>query len=154
MVLPELAPPMMHIHIAERKRIKMARAKERRDICHRAATVQGNGEERTSRLRDVSPVARGIVATGLSRELIGRNSWLGQVYGDDQGNEMRLDWEKDDHVRVGQLLPVTRNREWIRKQVDDRSAATTGSRLTDEGRRSDGHIDCGPSRQRITMGTD
>ena len=28
-LLPELVPPMMHIHIAERKRIKKARIKER-----------------------------------------------------------------------------------------------------------------------------
>ena len=37
-VSPKLEPPMMRMSIAERKRVKKARDKERRDISHRAAT--------------------------------------------------------------------------------------------------------------------
>ena len=38
MVSPKLDPPMMHMSIAERKRVKKARDKEIRDISHRAST--------------------------------------------------------------------------------------------------------------------
>ena len=37
-LLPGLYPPLMHIHIAEWKRIKKARIKKRRETSHRAAT--------------------------------------------------------------------------------------------------------------------
>ena len=37
MVLPELVPPMMRIHIAERTRIRNARTNERREFFHEAA---------------------------------------------------------------------------------------------------------------------
>ena len=36
--MPELVPPMMHVNIADWKRIKKARVKERREMSHKAAT--------------------------------------------------------------------------------------------------------------------
>ena len=80
MVLPDLAPPMMHIHIAERKRIKKARTKERRDFSRSGRRVRGDGDERTSVMRRFTSCPRDrrhrlVSRTHRQELLVGPSTW-------------------------------------------------------------------------------
>ena len=99
-VLPELLPPMMHMNIVERKRVNNARIKERREMSHRSAIEHEEIMKTVHRGYEAFHQLPEGPSPPVCFELIGRNSRLGQVHGNDQGNKVRVDGEEDDHVQV------------------------------------------------------